>query len=55
LALHRDVIFLHQLSERAMRRYLVANQYFLIEEKVDLGPQEVHESLRIKHDVEHEI
>jgi hypothetical protein len=55
LELHREQISLHQLSERAMSRYLVTNQYFLVVAKVDLELQEVHESLRMKHDVEHDF
>jgi len=55
LELRHGLISRHRLSERAMLRYLVTNQYFLIEAKVDLELQAVHESLRMKHDVVHEI
>jgi hypothetical protein len=55
LELRPGLISRHRLSERAMLRYLVTNQYFLIEAKVDLELQAVHESLRMKHDVVHEI
>jgi len=55
LELRHDEISLHHLSASAMLRYQVTNQYFLVVAKVDLEPQVVHESLRMKHDVEHEI